>query len=124
MNDPLQQGNWLKRASEPGTADNVLGRIGGWLREKGIPEVVQLVQELLDLLRCPEISLMYKTMVVAALLYLMTPLDAVPDFLPVVGWLDDIAILTATLAMIKAKLAEVRECCSRQGYSCDRCPRR
>lgn len=122
MIELLQQGGWLRRAGEPGTADAVLRRIGSWLNEKGILEVVQLVQAILDLLRCPEISLLYKTIVVAALIYLMTPLDAVPDFLPLVGWLDDLAVLTAVREMIQAELAGVRERCRRRGWSCNRCP--
>lgn len=29
----------------------------------------------------------------AALLYFVTPLDFIPDFIPVVGWIDDISIV-------------------------------
>ncbi|MCI0572738.1 MAG: DUF1232 domain-containing protein [Myxococcaceae bacterium] len=31
-----------------------------------------------------------------ALVYLFSPVDFVPDLLPVVGWLDDLGVLTAT----------------------------
>jgi small GTP-binding protein len=37
---------------------------------------------------------------VAALLYVVLPLDAVPDPIPVVGWLDDIAVLTWVLGRV------------------------
>jgi|SRR4030095_2293441 len=34
-----------------------------------------------------------KSVVVAALLYFIAPLDAIPDFAPLVGYLDDIGII-------------------------------
>ncbi len=36
--------------------------------------------------------------IVAAILYLLMPFDALPDFMPLVGWLDDllVAIVTAS----------------------------
>ncbi len=47
--------------------------------------------------------------VVAALLYVLNPLDLVPDFIPLVGWLDDGAILAACLMMIEGDLHAYRK---------------
>ncbi|MEW6429967.1 MAG: DUF1232 domain-containing protein [Myxococcota bacterium] len=33
-----------------------------------------------------------------ALVYVVVPVDAVPDMLPVVGWLDDVGVVAAVLA--------------------------
>jgi uncharacterized membrane protein YkvA (DUF1232 family) len=33
---------------------------------------------------------------VLAVLYFLSPVDALPDFLPILGWLDDIGVLSAT----------------------------
>ncbi len=41
---------------------------------------------------------------VAALLYLVSPFDLIPDFLPVVGWLDDAAVLTFAVKMLHDEL--------------------
>ncbi len=38
----------------------------------------------------------------------MTPLDLIPDFLPVVGFADDAAVLTSVIAFIKNKLNETK----------------
>jgi uncharacterized membrane protein YkvA (DUF1232 family) len=43
-----------------------------------------------------------KAAVVAALAYLILPLDAVPDFLPGVGFTDDLAALAAAVAEVAA----------------------
>lgn len=40
----------------------------------------------------------------AALGYFILPIDAVPDIFAVVGFTDDIAVLTAALAMIRAHI--------------------
>lgn len=43
-----------------------------------------------------------KAAIVAALVYLINPADAVPDFIPGAGYGDDIAVLIAALGTIKA----------------------
>jgi len=47
--------------------------------------------------RHPATPVMYKVLLGLAALYIVSPLDLVPDALPVLGWLDDAAILTFTL---------------------------
>lgn len=39
----------------------------------------------------------------AALLYLLSPVDAVPDAIPVAGWADDLAVLLYALRVLKAR---------------------
>jgi uncharacterized membrane protein YkvA (DUF1232 family) len=46
---------------------------------------------------------------VAALIYFVNPLDAIADFLPVIGFFDDAAVFTAVLASINHDLNEFLE---------------
>lgn len=41
---------------------------------------------------------------VAGILYLISPLDAVPDFIPLAGYLDDLAVLTGIVTVLKKTL--------------------
>lgn len=43
--------------------------------------------------------------VVAALLYFVTPMDALPDWLPVIGFVDDLAVLAWVLRTWRDELA-------------------
>lgn len=42
--------------------------------------------------------------IVAALLYVLSPIDIIPDFIPVVGYVDDAAIVAACIAMVRQDL--------------------
>lgn len=44
-----------------------------------------------------------KTVIVAALLYCIVPIDLMPDFVPVSGFLDDLAIVLSVLAYVDVK---------------------
>jgi uncharacterized membrane protein YkvA (DUF1232 family) len=49
------------------------------------------------LLREPGVPLLSKAFPVSAALYLISPLDFVPDFLPVLGQLDDLGVILIVL---------------------------
>lgn len=55
-----------------------------------------------------KISIIEKILVVAfLLLYILSPLDIIPDFIPVVGWLDDIGITCAMLVFFTKRIEKV-----------------
>jgi uncharacterized membrane protein YkvA (DUF1232 family) len=41
----------------------------------------------------PSVSLFKKLGILLGVIYIISPIDAVADFIPVVGWLDDIGVL-------------------------------
>ncbi|SHG71572.1 Protein of unknown function [Salegentibacter echinorum] len=44
-----------------------------------------------------------------ALLYVLSPIDLIPDFIPVIGYLDDAAVFAACLKYIRKDLDKYRE---------------
>ena len=46
--------------------------------------------------------------IVTALLYVLNPLDLVPDMIPVIGVLDDAMIVTLCLKMVKKDLKKYK----------------
>jgi uncharacterized membrane protein YkvA (DUF1232 family) len=42
-----------------------------------------------------------KVLVTVGLLYLMSPVDLIPDFIPVLGQLDDVLLVTGLLRLVR-----------------------
>jgi uncharacterized membrane protein YkvA (DUF1232 family) len=53
----------------------------------------------LRLIRDPRVPLYAKAVLGLTLVYVLSPLDFVPDWIPILGQLDDAAILTAGIAL-------------------------
>ncbi|AEI62909.1 hypothetical protein LILAB_04940 [Corallococcus macrosporus] len=45
--------------------------------------------------RDPHVALWRKLAGVLAVVYFLSPVDAIPDVLPLLGWLDDLGVLSA-----------------------------
>jgi uncharacterized membrane protein YkvA (DUF1232 family) len=51
-----------------------------------------------------EVSPKNLIIIIAAFLYFLSPFDLIPDFLPIIGFADDIALLTFVYTSISAEL--------------------
>ena len=47
--------------------------------------------------------------IVAALLYVFSPVDLIPDFIPVIGLVDDALVVAICLAMVEQELYKYKE---------------
>lgn len=78
------------------------GRSGGVVNDRVIggllflPDLFYLMAKLLS---DPEVPTRNKGALLAGTLYVMSPIDVLPDFFPVVGWVDDLVV--AILALNK-----------------------
>lgn len=43
------------------------------------------------------------------LLYVLSPVDCIPDFLPIIGWVDDVTVLTFALSCCGEDIARYRD---------------
>ena len=59
---------------------------------------------LVKYMRDPLVSWHRKSIVVAALIYFISPIDAIPDIAPLVGYLDDLGVITAVLKFLGHEL--------------------
>lgn len=71
--------------------------------KKGIEKALYLYYAWQD----PDMPVWVKTIIVSALGYLICPLDAVPDMVPMVGYSDDAGVIAAALSMVRIYLKEV-----------------
>ena len=75
-------------------------RISSWLsRPLSLRSLIAQARLALRLLREPRVPLLLKSVPVLAFLYVVSPIDLVPDFIPGLGQLDDLGIVLAALEM-------------------------
>ena len=73
-------------------------RLTSWLSRPSLLVTLLLrVRLAVRLLREPCVPLLIKPVPLLALLYVISPIDVLPDFLPVVGQLDDVMIMLTAL---------------------------
>ena len=65
-------------------------------------DIIEKALQLFYAAQSPDTPAWARRIVYGALAYLVLPIDAIPDFLPVVGFTDDLAIITAALSTIAA----------------------
>ena len=51
-------------------------------------------------MRDPGVGKGRKVLLFLAVLYVVSPIDAIPDVIPVIGWLDDIGVLSLAATML------------------------
>lgn len=65
-------------------------------------DVIEMALTLYYAAQKPDIPFWAKTTIYAALAYFISPLDAIPDLTPVVGFSDDLGALALALATVSA----------------------
>jgi uncharacterized membrane protein YkvA (DUF1232 family) len=54
----------------------------------------------------PNVPAWAKTVIIGALGYLIFPLDAIPDFIPIVGLTDDLTVLAAAIGALELNIPQ------------------
>lgn len=62
------------------------------------------IKALFRYMRDPYVSWHRKAIVVGALIYFISPIDAIPDLTPLFGYLDDLGVITAVLKFLGSEL--------------------
>ncbi len=78
-----------------------------WSKLARVGNKISFAKDILALylyMRDPQVSWHRKAIVVAGLIYFISPLDAIPDIAPFVGYLDDLGVITALLKFLGSEL--------------------
>lgn len=54
--------------------------------------------------------------IIGAIIYVISPIDAVPDFIPIAGWLDDGSVIAAVIGALGAIIREYDKYKEDRGY--------
>lgn len=69
-------------------------------------EVIEKVLQLYYTMQAPATPAWAKAVIIAALGYFISPLDAIPDVIPGIGYLDDLGVLTAAIATVATYITD------------------
>lgn len=95
---------------------NFLIKAKSYAKRAGIT-VIEPVLRLYYSSQDPDTPVWAKTKIYAALAYFISPIDAITDIIPIIGYSDDILILTAAIATCTLYIKEVHKQKSRATLS-------
>ena len=78
-----------------------------WVKLERFGKKISFAKDILALYRYmtdPIVSWQRKAVVVAGLIYFISPIDTIPDFAPLVGYMDDLGVITALLKFLGSEL--------------------
>ena len=97
--------SWVERAKEPDAEKEAGNKLKRWKARVRNSPIRDKADGLWQFLTSNKVTGMDKTVLLGAVLYIISPLDLIPDAIPVVGWLDDLGVAAFALSYITAKLA-------------------
>lgn len=78
-------------------------------------EIVETALQLYYAAQSPDTPLWAKTAIYSALGYFISTVDIIPDFTPVIGFVDDLTVLAAAVSLVRTSLTPaVRETAARK----------
>ncbi|MBP5435929.1 DUF1232 domain-containing protein [bacterium] len=106
LND-FKKSKWVKNASDPKTQQKILDDFSGWVSKVKNIDIAKKAKQLYGFFVSPKISVAQKAIIAGALLYIISPIDLIPDFIPVIGWLDDLSIAGIVLNYIFSEMDRI-----------------
>ena len=103
---------WQAQAERPGVLDQLGPKWQEFLSTKGqgLKTYLEDVQLAYKMLRDPQFQVAKetKTVLIIALLYIISPIDVMPDAIPLLGLLDDVLVAGYALRQAAAELERYR----------------
>lgn len=100
--DEFKNSKWAAMGSDPNSEARVKEDFDGKLEKAGTSIPKKFLKELrllYDYLLSGK-DLGPKALIVGALLYFISPVDLIPDFIPVAGYIDDAAVVAGVVALL------------------------
>jgi len=83
-----------------------------WFKLEKVGKKISFAKDVVALYRYMTSSLVSwhrKAIVIAGLIYFISPIDAIPDIAPLIGYLDDLGVITALLKFLGSELVPFYE---------------
>ena len=96
--------SWIDLARQKGSELKVRRAFPKWARTVSHLKLLTKAKKLWAYLRSGAVSKKEKLVIIAAMLYLISPIDVVPDVIPVIGWLDDLGVAGIAINYILSRV--------------------
>lgn len=116
---------WMAKANQyvkkPGAMGKLAFSAGVYIKKNGLKSVSEHLTLMINYIkdvasgRYKDYNKTHLTLIVAAILYVVSPLDIIPDFFVVAGFIDDAAIIVWAFNQIEKELAKYKENIERAG---------
>lgn len=103
------QSKWYKQATDPQNYEKIETKFVDWSKKVKNLGIIEKAKQLYNFFVSPKISAKEKILVGAALLYIIAPLDFVPDYIPLIGWLDDLGVASFALKYVLSKMDKLEQ---------------
>jgi uncharacterized membrane protein YkvA (DUF1232 family) len=107
--EDFRKSKWVKAARDSRAESRLRAAFPKWKSRVKDLNLISRAGELWGYFVSGRCSAGDKLLVMGALIYLVSPIDLIPDYIPVIGWLDDVGVATAVLAYLNGKLDEAIE---------------
>jgi uncharacterized membrane protein YkvA (DUF1232 family) len=113
VEDVFNHSAWQAQADKPGTLERIGRQWDEFLATKGqgVKAYLADLQLAYKMLRDPkfQIDKQTKTVLIIALLYIISPIDLIPDAIPFLGMIDDVLVAGYALRQAAAELERYRK---------------
>ena len=116
----IKYGEILPPEAEAAREERVRGRF--WATFRRAARMIPFADDVVAAYYCaldPATPHRVRAMLLAALAYFVLPLDAVPDLLAGIGFTDDVTVLVATIALVRAHITPVHREAARRALAGD-----
>lgn len=117
--DKFKTGKWSKKAKQyiehPGKLKELLMALGQIIHKKGLKKVQEQLQLMYEYIRdvyngnYPNYNSTSLIIIIAAVIYVISPIDIFPDVLPVFGWTDDVTVILYVYDIINDELEQYKQ---------------
>ncbi|MBN8707065.1 MAG: DUF1232 domain-containing protein [Bacteroidetes bacterium] len=101
------QFNENTKNANPEDIQKIKANLSG-MKRGPIADIWDKVQLLWKMICDPDAAWWAKAIAIGALIYLISPIDAIPDFIPVVGLTDDVGVILLAVSQVLSELGKYK----------------
>jgi uncharacterized membrane protein YkvA (DUF1232 family)/GTPase SAR1 family protein len=101
------ESEWYKKGANPKEQERLKENFQKWKNRVTNVGILDKAGQLWNYFCSNKTTPQDKILIAAALIYIVAPIDFIPDLLPVIGWIDDIGIAGFALNHLNNKLSEL-----------------